>query len=490
MRYEPGLLSFRGFVVKRVGWCLLVLAMAGVARAEEERGSGGPRLTLFAQDDNVDNTADLLTGMHLGWSLRSPELMPGLRVEAELSLLAAASAQGVLGLRDNASFVRLVWRDEAWAETEGLSLSLLPLSSTRLHLGYEFPATWGRYLYTYQTGNPGSVPGLELRLSRAWGDVFLAAKSATAANERTRELDRVMTGLAGAGVNVSPWLRLEVAGAFAEHGEINPLAMVDPLTEHRSETLGVSGRVLFHRGVPIGPSVDVALYQRDPALYETLFAPEAYPDGVSVSVSLEGTHLAQTLVVFGEDVVSTRPSSVGADVLALQARLKVDRLRVHALALHRSATFLMAEVPGLPAFQFPAPDRTQADVLLTVGADYHVARWALTPGLLVRAQLPAVLEGSDTLASVGVPARERQFVVLRGPNSLNVLPPGSMRRPVWLGKATLRRDLGSSIAAVGEVFYTRDPNQTEYEDDDLGVARPVLRPVSAWGFSLFVQARF
>jgi hypothetical protein len=50
--------------------------------------------------------------------------------------------------------------------------------------------------------------------------------------------------------------------------------------------------------------------------------------------------------------------------------------------------------------------------------------------------------------------------------------------------------VGTSLSAIGEAFYTRDPNRTTFEDDENGVTRPVLAPPSSVGFAAVLQARF
>ncbi len=443
------------------------------------------RVSLLANDDDL-KTSDFGNVSHLGLSVRSPELGSGLRAEAEVSLLLYSSNAGGLGFQDNASFVRLAWRPESWGEAEGLSFTVLPLTSTRLHLGYEQPATWGRTVYSGYGSRSGigGVPGLEARLTREHWYAFAAAKSVVGFNHSSLEAERLALVMAGAGVDVWPLLRLEAAGAFVQHGAIEAFANLG--REERASTRAVSGRVLFHHGAPIGPSVDFALYRQDPEVFEKLFAPEVYPGGVSASVSLEATWLAQTLM--DPDVAEGGMGGQSAEAAALQARLKVDFLRVHALALHRSATFISSEVPGLPPFRaFPQDTELQSELLLSAGADYHFPGPGLTVGLVGRAVWPAAFDNASFL---GIPASTPSIVVLRGPAELSVLPPGRERQPILLAKATLRWDFGSAFSALGEVFYTQDPNRTETEDGDTGIPEIVLRPSSTLGFSALLQARF
>ncbi|HEX8820113.1 MAG TPA: hypothetical protein VF794_09330 [Archangium sp.] len=450
------------------------------------------RVSLLASDEDLESR-DFGTGSHFGLHLRSPELGSGLRAEAELSVLISANNAAGLNLRDNASYVRLSWRPESWSEGEGLVLTFLPLSSTRLFLGYEYPASWGRDVYGFRpllaSGAPGGsgVPGLELRLAREHWYVFAAARSSLEANALTRENERLLMGLAGAGVDVLPPLRLEAAGTLVQHGVIPVFAAQGRDT--RARTVGVSGRILFHHGAPIGPSVDFSLYRRDPEVYEKLLAPEVYPGGVSASVSLEASHLVQTLQ--NPDMFDTTTDQ-GADVLALQARLKVDFLRVHALALARSASFVLSEVPGVPPFiAFPQDGTHLPELLVSAGMDHHFPGTGLTPGLLVRAVLPSTTNSLGyVMGGNNPPATGNRLVVLRGPNAFSVLPEGRERQPLLTAKATLRWDVGDSLSVIGEAFYTRDPNHTVFREDENGVAQPVLERPSSVGGAAVLQARF
>jgi hypothetical protein len=254
--------------------------------------------------------------------------------------------------------------------------------------------------------------------------------------------------------------------------------------------VGVSGRVLFHQGAPIGPSVDFTLYRRDPEVYERLFAPESYPGGVSTSVSLEATHLVQTLA---DPKVSGTTTEQGADALAMQARLKVDFLRVHALALYRSVSFVTSEGPGLPPFSvFPQDGTSWPELLVSAGVDHHFPGSGLTPGFLVRAVWPAMNEGPTAIfgGNNPPPGVESRPVIVRGPNELSFLPEGRERQPILTAKATLRWDVGDNLSALGEAFYTRDPNRTVFREGTDGVAELVLERASSVGFAAALQARF
>jgi hypothetical protein len=81
-------------------------------------------------------------------------------------------------------------------------------------------------------------------------------------------------------------------------------------------------------------------------------------------------------------------------------------------------------------------------------------------------------------------------VVLRGPNTFSALPEGRERQPILTAKATLRWDFGESLSALGEAFYTRDPNHTVFREDANGVSQPVLERPDSVGLATVLQARF
>ena len=62
--------------------------------------------------------------------------------------------------------------------------------------------------------------------------------------------------------------------------------------------------------------------------------------------------------------------------------------------------------------------------------------------------------------------------------------------PILSAKATFRWDLSEYVAAIGEVYYTHDPNRTTFRDSTAGVAEPTFEKEHAIGFNTLVQARF
>ncbi|HZI10994.1 MAG TPA: hypothetical protein VE153_11445 [Myxococcus sp.] len=439
------------------------------------------RLSFVMGDEDFD-APDAGTRLHAALEARSPELASGLRAEAALSFFLNTSGAGqTVGFVDNSSFLRLRYRASEWSREEGLMLNAYPLSSTRLHLGYEHPVTWARQAFPVR--EPGGEPALELRLDRKRWNAWVAAKSARVNDQLELEVKRRLGVLVGGGVDVVPSLRVELKAGTVDRGPAPGPATLGEELPVRAR--GVSGRVQWQHGAPVGTQVDLSLYEGDPAFFERFFTPETYPGGVAATVALEGSLGSQRLEDPERSPGTAKDESFQS--AALVARLKADFLRVHALAYYRTATFLQADVPGFPPFQaFTDDNEPRSEVSATLGVDYRLEELGLTPGLLVRATVPAAFTSQGIQ---GLPTAERVFVLL-GRNRLYVLPEGEDRQPVLTVKATLRWDLGTVAGVLGELAYTRDPNRTTFRDDVTGVAGPVFETPGSLGGTLLLQARF
>lgn len=452
---------------------------APAATAVESEPAVRARVSFAASDSDFDEP-DSFTLFHAALEARSAELTSGLRAEAALSLFVNPGiSQGVI-FRDNSSSFRLRYHPASWAEEESLALTVFPLSSTRVAMGYEQPVTWARQ--AFPRNESSGEPALELRLSRQRWNVWAAVKSARVPNDEDVTVERRLALLAGAGLDVLPALRLELEAARVDRGlTLNSAAIGAKLPVVAK---GLSGRVQWHQGAPIGPNVDLSLYAGDPAFFERFFVPESYPGGLAAAVAVEGSFVTQKL----EDLQAFRSKDEAAWAGALTARLKWDFLRVHALAYARSLSFVQVDVPGYPPYAALREDSDPlAEVSGSVGADYHFPGPGLTLGLLLRATLPAAFH-PDVVPLGGVVSD--RIAVLRERGGLFLLPEGADRESVWTTKATLRWDLGSVAGVVGELSYTHDPNRTHFEDDLTGVAQPVFDPPTVVGGSVLLQARF
>ncbi|WP_164017113.1 hypothetical protein [Pyxidicoccus trucidator] len=164
--------------------------------------------------------------------------------------------------------------------------------------------------------------------------------------------------------------------------------------------------------------MDFGLYGTSPALFEEVFQPERYSEGLSHSVSLEATH---TLLHGVEDLGVTesgfplmRPRSIRTNRVALDARLRWNRLRLHGLGLVRSAGAVVQEDADLWT-EFFRGTRRRPELGLSLGADYHLPSHGLTPGLGVRVLSPAGLFEKPDAGRPGLqPARPGALLTAHG----------------------------------------------------------------------------
>ena len=439
------------------------------------------RLSFLAGDTDF-NAPDATTRVHVALDARTAELTSGLRAEAGLSLfLNPNNLQGIT-LQDNSSFFRLRYRPSAWASTESLTLTAFPVSSTRLYMGFENPVVWGRQSTLSRRGEGGD-PGLELALSRQRWDAFVAAKLPRLRNGVTSEWERKPMFLAGVGVNLTQAFRAEIKAATMDQGT----AINSPYLRHGRNiyTRGVSGRMQWRHGVPVGTNVDLALYEGDPTFFERFFSPDIYPGGFGASISLEGSFVSQQLL-YTETVETAETRKETGQAAALVARFKWDLLRLHAIAYYKTPEYLLTDVPGLPGEQamYDHMERT-AETSATVSADYHLRDWGLTPGLLVRITTPATLT-TPFARPLGYPDGR---LIVHGGFRFTSIPEGAEARPVLTAKATARWDIGEVAGVLAEFFYTRDPNRPLREEDDQGAPRIVIDSPNMVGANLMLQVR-
>jgi hypothetical protein len=426
---------------------------------------------------------------HLVLYKKTDTFFTGLTAEAALAVLALEQPSGQIGLQDDSSYIRLNYRPGSWGEDEGFSLTAFPVSGDRFRLGYAYRVTWGGSSVFTANGAAGGVPAVKLQLTRKRWYAFVGMKTAQLLNDLILEKETQYGALAGAGVDILPTLRLEANGGWFQKGIIPDLVSAGisaPVT-----AAGVSAEAVYHVGVPVGRSVDLTLYKNDPTLYDNLFAPEAYPGGLSYSVTLEGDYLRQTLEdpdVFGRTVPQN------ATAVALQARMKYNNLRAHVLGMYRSLSYIQFNVPGLPPYKdFPKGSKVTPEMFIAAGADYHLEKWHLTPGFILGVQRPASVQTPSTLLGGNNPPAGLEggrTAVVRDVNQVTVLPTGKSVIPIFSAKANAKLDISNNFAAVMEVYYTYDYNRVTFRDSTSGIAEATFEKPHELGFNAILQARF
>ncbi len=430
-----------------------------------------------------------------------PAFFEGLTTEAAFNVLVLERPSGGIDLRDNSSYIRIAYRPSSWGENENLSITGFPVSADRFRLGYAYRITWGGTgIFTNRAFNDG-VPGVKLQVTKDRWYAFAGAKTALILNDLpfNKEKETQYGFMGGAGIDLlGNTLRIEANGGYFQKGIAPGLASQS--IEAPVNALGASAQVVYHRGEPVGTSVDLRLYRNDPDVYQRFFKPESYPGGFSFSISLEGSGLVQTLE--DPDVFAKTVPQV-AQAAALQARFKFNYMRFHVLALYRTLSFIQFDVPGFPPYKdFPDGTVLQPEMFVAGGFDFHFPRAHFTPGIIIGIQQPASFRSPDTVLGGNAPAPGfvgSRSVVVREANLVSILPSTGCGAagdqpcepaPILSAKATFRWDLSEIIAAVGEVYYTRDANKATFIDDVTGVTQQTFEKEHALGFNVILQARF
>lgn len=421
---------------------------------------------------------------------KMPAFFEGLETEAAFAALVLEKPTGAIELRDNSSYIRLSYTPPGWAKGEGVSLTGFPVSADRFRLGYAYRISWGgSNIFTYKAAGKYGVPGGKLQVQKDNWYAFFGAKTSLILNDIIQEEETNYGLMGGGGIDLLPTLRLDASGGYFQKGFIPSLAtqgIAAPVN-----AAGVSAQAVWHVGVPVGQSVDLTLYRNDPDVAQRFFRPEVYPGGLSYSVSVEGSVLNQTLS--DPDKFATTSPQL-ATAVAVQARAKWNLWRAHLLALYRSFSFIQFEVPGFPPYSdFPSNSELKPEMFVAVGADYHFPRFHLTPGFILGVQQPASFKPPYSVLGGNIPPQYlagSRTLVVRDVNLVSILPSGTDAWPIFSAKATFRWDLSEAVAAIGEVYYTRDTNRTTFKDDLAGVAEPVFEKPNALGFNAILQARF
>jgi hypothetical protein len=408
-----------------------------------------------------------------------------LQAEAGLVIRLDELTDSSIGLSDDGTYLTVSdWKDPSHKDPTRLSLTAFPLSSDRFRLGYSYRLSWG--------GSPeyrrsrSATPGVKLQYDGPSMYAFVGAKSALVIDRRDGHQKAALAALAGAGLDLTPMLRLEVNGGTFDRGYNE----APDVATQKVRLYGASVQASVHRGTPVQSSPDYRLYRFNGESVTGLFAPERYPGGVAWLAQGEFTILGQRL---------KDPAVTGATVVQygratdLNVRVKIDRLRLRLDLSYRDLAFILhsqTNIPPLPLlpFQaFPPGYTTSPDTFAAVGADRNWGDW-LTLGFIVGIDKPATLTTPTTaMDAMGT------TLVIRDNNVDTVptkLPPGASGVAQLAVKGTARIDFAKVFSTLLEVFYTHDRNQTHDTCIDPDQCQVEFGPANQLGLNATLQARF
>ncbi|HEY1555744.1 MAG TPA: hypothetical protein VGF94_12990 [Kofleriaceae bacterium] len=375
-----------------------------------------------------------------------------------------------ISLSDDGSYIVLSnWKDPDHKDPTRLSLTVFPVSADRFRLGYSYRLSWGG---DNEYGRAQSAtPGAKLQYDMPNGYVFVGAKSAVLLDTRTAEQRSALAGLAGAGWDPTPMVRLEVNGGYFDRG-YNQLVDVN---DQKVQLFGGSAQIAIHQGMPVQSSIDYRLYKYNGERVTGLFDPVKYTGGLSWLVMSEFTYLGQTL----KDPEKTGTTKIQYGAAGdINARVVKDRTRLRFDASYRDLAFILHSVPSLPTYEdFPYNSTTCPDCAYKVHPDFFAAlggdeNWNdfLTLGAIVGIEEPASLESPAAIPGGTTGVAGHQTAVIQNNNIdtiITILPSSCGGQPCTVAaeyavKGNAKVTFGRIYSALLEVYYVYNPNMTEY----------------------------
>ncbi len=451
----------------------------------------GANKLFFENYDTKDTGFETLT--HLALYKHTKSFFPGLDAEAALVLrLQVNPLTGGVDLGDSSSYVTLNYHPQGWKDGEKISFTGFPLTSDRFRLGYSYRITYGGsdfFLHSIQT-----VPGMRVQVIRKHWYAWVGAKS-TVLNENVVNQSELATemvsnwgALAGAGVDITPNLRVEANGGYFTRGTLQTQDV--SLLGTKTTAGGGTVQVAWHVGRPVGTSIDLQLYKNVPGEYQSFFRPVEYGGGVNYVIKSEFTYLAQTLA---------DPEKAGSTVVQpakaadLNFAMQFGHNRVFADAVYQDLSFILFNVPSFVPYEaYTASMKPAPEMFAAVGFDHFLENLHLTPGLRVGVKRPAYVVTQRLPAGVNPPISltGERTVVVRDQYSRDPLPPGKSVQPIVAVQGTARWDLAKTMAVIGELSYQYDPNRTTFVRTQAGETVQIFEEPNIFGFNIVLQARF
>jgi hypothetical protein len=392
-------------------------------------------------------------------------------------------------LSDAGTYITLSnWKDPSHKDATRISLTVFPVSSDRMRLGYSYRLSWG--------GSPefrrakSATPGLKFQYDTNNMYAFVGAKSAVLLDRRTAEEKSAFAVLAGAGIDPTDMVRVELNGGYFDRG-YNELVDVN---DQKVQLFGASAQLALHKGMPVQSSVDYKLYKNNNERVSGLFNPVKYPGGVSWLAMIEGTAIGQTLKDPDKTGTTRIQKGYAGDV---NVRVMIDRWRLRLDASYRTLAFILHSQPSLPTYSdFPADYSTKPNLFADVGIDRNWNDF-ITIGAVLGIERPATLTSSKGITGGMTGVTGKSTAVIRNNNIdtlITILPVGEDAVPQLAAKGTVKLDFGRIYTALFEVYYSYDGNVTRYrrveENNPESPFEFVFGNFNQLGVNATLQARF
>ena len=454
-------------------------------------------------------------------------------------------AEGALALRlmqfsdvnlstlDDSSYVRVaIYFDKERKSNDNISLTAFPNSADRMRLGFSYRLSWGGspIFFKFNPDLPASAtppvnsapaPGARLQYTSDRFTIWGGFKTSVLLNKNPSVSDQAAIYAFMGGASVDAWValnaerslnfRFEVNGGYFDRGNnpnFYPTQFTGPgscivtsscnFPDFPVWTAGGSGQISIWSGLPPSLSLDYLLYRNDPTSATRYFTKPVYKPGFNWLAQSEFTYTATSVQDFDHQQSTTKQYAYAGDV---NLRAQVGHARIKLDASMRSLEFMLINQPSLvPYTSLPQGAEITPDKFVSVGFDYNFESIGLTIGPTVGLDFPASITPpkpdprlcGNTGGTLCTPAT----IVVRGEGDFSILPLADAAGnrvsalPVEAAKLLVREDFLDYFAAILDLYYSHDPNQTHLTKAPDGTEVRDFNHPNVLGFNLTLQARF
>jgi hypothetical protein len=429
---------------------------------------------------------------------------------------------------DDGSYIRICfWFDRHHAEEGGnktnLAFTAFPLNADRMRLGYSYRITWGGSPIFFKFNpdlpigstafvtNTNPAPGAKLQLSGERYYVYVGFKTSMLLdrNPNVNEQVAVWAGLLGFGVDlVKNHLRLEGNGGYFDRGT-NPLFFGTSVGSNGQTfksfpvaSFGGTLQLAAFSGLAPTTSLDLALYRNDPMVSASrYFTRPTYLPGFRWMISSEWTVTGTTLQDVNHPTTTDIQLAYAGDV---NLRAQTGHFRMKADFETRSLSYILQNQPSLVPYQdFPSHSQIDSELFGSIGFDYLFERIGMTIGPTLGIKRPASFTpppgqtiSGPLMGNTGGSLSTSATIVVRNEGDFSILPEVDRNGkrvqsvPLAAAKLEVREDFLEWFAAILQVYYQYDGNQTNLTKNTDGTfARSFSQPHQV-GFNLTLQARY
>jgi hypothetical protein len=212
--------------------------------------------------------------------------------------------------------------------------------------------------------------------------------------------------------------------------------------------------------------------------------------------SAEATYVGSTLQDPSKPSSTRIQHAFAGDV---NLRAQVGRVRLKADFMTRSLQYILLNVPSLvPGQDLTDGSTANPELFGSVGADvFFGERTGLTVGLTGGVQQPAsflapkgqTIQG-PLMGNTGSTLSSAAAIVVRREGDFSILPQGKDPLPLAAAKLEIREDFLEWFAAILQVYYQYDPNQTTLGKNSDGTSERFFSHPNQLGFNITLQARY